>query len=234
MTIDNDTVRFFIDGRLVHNQSLSQPMRASEMPLLIGASYVVPTSPPPGSERQYQTYHDFSGQLDEIRVSKVVRYTSDFTPQYRFEPDSDTLALFHCDEGSGERLIDSSGNNHHGSIRDIIWVAEPTIPPTANESPAQSPKVDGDAPIVPSAVPAEVPAPQATKSSTPPASPSRPKYVVIPTAAENGHRWHFSMAPPPKGWQVPKGDDKWRTAQAAFGTPERYGNLRQWEAAQRV
>jgi len=40
--------------------------------------------------------------IDEFRASKIVRYTSGFTPpSAQFTNDSDTLALFHC-EGSGE------------------------------------------------------------------------------------------------------------------------------------
>ncbi|MBX9680208.1 MAG: hypothetical protein K2X38_15715 [Gemmataceae bacterium] len=64
----------------------------------------------------------FQGMLDEIRISKTVRYTKDFAPQRRFEPDADTLALYHCDEGQGDKLIDSSGNGHHGKIIGAKWV----------------------------------------------------------------------------------------------------------------
>jgi hypothetical protein len=40
--------------------------------------------------------------IDEFRASKIVRYTSGFTPpSAQFTNDSDTLALFHC-EGGGE------------------------------------------------------------------------------------------------------------------------------------
>ena len=59
----------------------------------------------------------FEGYLDEIRISKSVRYTGDsFQPQSRFEPDADTLALYHCDEIKDGMLLDSSGNNHHGKV----------------------------------------------------------------------------------------------------------------------
>jgi eukaryotic-like serine/threonine-protein kinase len=58
----------------------------------------------------------FSGDYDEVRVSRVARYDENFTPQIRFEPDADTLALYHCDENGGEQLLDSSGNEQHGKI----------------------------------------------------------------------------------------------------------------------
>ncbi len=66
--------------------------------------------------------HPFSGQIDELRISKVARYTSNFKPALRHEPDADTLALYHFDEGQGDVLKDSSGNNHHGKIVGAKWV----------------------------------------------------------------------------------------------------------------
>ncbi len=64
----------------------------------------------------------FTGERFEVRVSKVARYDKDFTPQPHFEPDADTLALYHFDEGQGEVLYDSSGNGHHGKIVGAKWV----------------------------------------------------------------------------------------------------------------
>ena len=49
-------------------------------------------------------------------------YTNNFTPQKRFTPDKDTLALYHFDEGSGDKLTDHSGNGHHGKIYGATWV----------------------------------------------------------------------------------------------------------------
>ncbi len=53
-----------------------------------------------------------------------MRYTESFTPEARFEVDEHTLALYHFDEGQGETLIDSSGNEHHGTIYGATWVKE--------------------------------------------------------------------------------------------------------------
>ena len=74
----------------------------------------------------------FIGLLDEMRISKVARYDKDFTPAKRFEPDKDTLALYHFDEGSGDELKDSSSNGHHGKIVGAKWVkadGSPIVPP---------------------------------------------------------------------------------------------------------
>ncbi len=58
----------------------------------------------------------FNGRMHQVRVSHTVRYSREFTPAKRFEPDADTLALYHFDEGAGDVLKDSSGNGHHGKI----------------------------------------------------------------------------------------------------------------------
>lgn len=55
-------------------------------------------------------YPSFSGFLDELRLSRVLRYTSSFSPVASpFEPDADTVALYHFDEGIGSVVTDSSG-----------------------------------------------------------------------------------------------------------------------------
>jgi serine/threonine protein kinase len=74
------------------------------------------------ANRPFELGGSFHGTIDEVRVSKVARYRGEFTPQKRFEPDADTLALYHFDEGEGEVLKDSSGNGHHGKITGAKWV----------------------------------------------------------------------------------------------------------------
>jgi hypothetical protein len=57
----------------------------------------------------------FNGSLDEFRISNVARYKGNFTPlNTPFSPDSNTLALYHLDEGSGQNVTDSSGNGNNG------------------------------------------------------------------------------------------------------------------------
>jgi len=48
----------------------------------------------------------------------------------RFEPDTNTLALYHCDEGRGDVLNDSSGHGHHGKIYRATWVKADGAPLT--------------------------------------------------------------------------------------------------------
>jgi hypothetical protein len=94
------------------------------------------------------TGHHLQGTIDEVRISKVPRYTKDFTPAERFEPDKDTLALYHFDEGQGDKLIDSSGNGHHGKIVGAKWVradgsaVSPTGIPSWQPTPEQQQFLD--------------------------------------------------------------------------------------------
>jgi len=62
------------------------------------------------------------GIIDEVRISSIARYQDEFTPKTRFEPDEETVALYHFDEGSGNVVRDASGKNHHGKMVDPKWV----------------------------------------------------------------------------------------------------------------
>jgi hypothetical protein len=54
-------------------------------------------------------YPSFSGWIDEVRLSTVIRYTGTFArPSTRFVPDANTAALYHFDEGAGDETRDSS------------------------------------------------------------------------------------------------------------------------------
>jgi len=67
------------------------------------------------------TYPSFSGWVDEVRISNVVRYTGDFTPPSTpFVPDGNTVGLYPLDEGSGTTVRDmsgASGGPSHGQRR---------------------------------------------------------------------------------------------------------------------
>ena len=56
------------------------------------------------------TYPSFSGWVDEVRISDVIRYTTNFTPPAApFTPDGNTVGLYHFDEGIGTKVLDTSG-----------------------------------------------------------------------------------------------------------------------------
>jgi hypothetical protein len=64
----------------------------------------------------------FCGQITEVRISSVARYDQNFVPADRFEPDAQTLLLYHFDEGQGEVLHDASGHGHNSKIAGAKWV----------------------------------------------------------------------------------------------------------------
>ena len=57
------------------------------------------------------------GIIDEVRISDVVRYTSDFAvPTREFAPDANTRLLWHLNEGTGTEVKDASGNDNMGNF----------------------------------------------------------------------------------------------------------------------
>ncbi len=112
----DNQMTLFVEGKIL----ATSPAPKSVANVVASALFAgaVPTEPNPG----------FQGIMREVRVSKVARYDPEFTPKDRFERDADTLALYHCDEGSGDVLKDSSGNNHHGKIVGAKWVSADGTP----------------------------------------------------------------------------------------------------------
>ncbi len=117
---EGKTHRLYVDGKLQKNAEWDTPRKAAG---------------------QFEFGPRFVGIIDEVRVSKVARYKENFTPMSRYEPDADTLGLYHFDEADGDELQDSSGNNHHGQIVGATWVM-----------------ADGSAIVTPADVPASQPA----------------------------------------------------------------------------
>ncbi len=71
----------------------------------------------------------YSGYLDEIRVSNVLRYKSSFTrPRQPFVPDEDTAALYRLDEGTGHVVGDASGAAGGPSDGQRAFAGAPTGP----------------------------------------------------------------------------------------------------------
>jgi hypothetical protein len=66
-------------------------------------------------------YPSFSGYVDELRISRVLRYDGPFTPPTApFVDDPETVGLYHFDEGEGLQALDSSstpGGPTHGELR---------------------------------------------------------------------------------------------------------------------
>jgi serine/threonine protein kinase len=125
---DGTTVQLFVDGqpqsKLVYKKTI-QDVRASirrwigemqDLFLTIGSNR-------PGIGEIKEQF--FAGEIAALRVSSVVRYTRQFSPAtdapMQLPSDKDTVALYLFGDGTGARLTDSSGNNHHGRITGAIW-----------------------------------------------------------------------------------------------------------------
>ncbi len=70
-----------------------------------------------GSGRKF-----FQGMIDQLRISRVARYSQNFELTTEFKRDDQTLALYRFDEDQGEVLKDHSGNGHDGKIKGAKWV----------------------------------------------------------------------------------------------------------------
>jgi serine/threonine protein kinase len=126
----NGELQFFVDGRRQTGPRLVAAIGGGSVPA--STSFTLgnywPDAPTTiGGQwngKSPKPYLLFDGVIDELRVSKVVRYDRDFVPPPRFTADQDTLALYHFDEGEGDNLMDSSGHDHHGNITAASWVAD--------------------------------------------------------------------------------------------------------------
>lgn len=68
-------------------------------------------------------YH--SGGYDQLRISRIARYSGNFSPAQTLDSDGDTVALIPFDEGNGAVAADASGNGHEGTLSGIFeWRAD--------------------------------------------------------------------------------------------------------------
>jgi len=95
---DGSRVRFFVDGRLRGEAPCARHRPGRR--LYVGAE----------PNRHNSPVSFFAGELDEVRVSSVVRYEKDFRPERTFMRDRHTLLLLHFDRLPG---LDDSGLHHH-------------------------------------------------------------------------------------------------------------------------
>lgn len=100
---DGKELRLYVDGKLVASAAGSGPRTFRSIPLILGADV-------DGSGRANSPFH---GDIDEFRLSSVARYTEDFEPAARHEPDADTHLLLHFDGAIGPWVFDSSPRRLH-------------------------------------------------------------------------------------------------------------------------
>jgi beta-galactosidase len=102
-TYDGKHLRVFVDGRKVAEAAASGARKRNSLPLFVGAE--------PQGDRSPTGF--LQGAVDEVRISKVVRYRGKFTPQRRLQSDSRTLALFRLDRNLGPFVLDHSARAQH-------------------------------------------------------------------------------------------------------------------------
>jgi hypothetical protein len=147
-------------------------------------------------------YPSFRGWIDEVRISRVVRYRDTFTsPAAPFIPDLDTVALYHFDEGAGAVVYDASGAPGGPSNGVVRIGGSPPGPEWSNDTPWQRPVEPAPTPTAPPAqtapspdplpspnivAPAETSAPAPAETSPPdaPALPATPVMTAVPATQE--------------------------------------------------
>ncbi|MBX3273299.1 MAG: LamG domain-containing protein [Sandaracinaceae bacterium] len=92
-TFERGTTRVFLDGEP------SEVMLACASPHPLNHGFQLAHHDPAGGT-------SFRGLLDEVRLSRTVRYAGTFTPARTFEPDGDTMLLFQFEEA--DRVRDGS------------------------------------------------------------------------------------------------------------------------------
>lgn len=111
---DGTTLRLYKNGTLCNSAVITVVNTTAENFLIGQASF------PNGN---------YPMKVDDVRVSNVARYTSNFTPQTtQFETDVSTKLLYHFDENGDDprntgKAIDASGNGNHGTITGTKYVS---------------------------------------------------------------------------------------------------------------
>ena len=140
-----------------------------------------------GAEKHDQnrtTYLSFHGWLDEVRLSRTLRYSTGYTrPASPFAPDGNTVGLWHFDEGYGNVIHDGSGavggpsigDRNYGGVTngpewtdDTAWYVPPPSPsptPTVSPTATRTPTITVTA--TRTATVASTPTPMATATLTP-------------------------------------------------------------------
>lgn len=81
-------------------------------------------------------YPSYSGWIDELRLSTILRYEGSFDPPgLPFRTDASTAALYHFDEGGGAAILDSSGTTGGPSNGEVRFGGNPSGPLWTTDTP---------------------------------------------------------------------------------------------------
>jgi hypothetical protein len=108
---DGSTVRIFRSGTLISSAALSGTLLAGANKLYFG-----------GKRYDWSDQNYLNGAVDEARLSRVARYTANFTePASPFSSDSNTVGLWHFNENTGTTTADASSNNLTATLAGPAW-----------------------------------------------------------------------------------------------------------------
>jgi murein DD-endopeptidase MepM/ murein hydrolase activator NlpD len=133
-------------------------------------------------------YPSFRGWIDEVRVSRILRYTSDFpVPTGNFAIDANTTVMLRFDENTGAVAYDTSGGAGGPSNGLLSIGGMPSGPewsydvpfPGAGPTPTVTPTVTATRTAMPSLTP--TPTATATRTATPSLTPTT-THTATPTA----------------------------------------------------
>jgi len=108
---DGATIRIFRDGTQVTSGAQTGTLLAGANKIYFG-----------GKRYDWSDQNFLNGVIDEARLSKVVRYTANFTaPTAPFTNDSNTVGLWHFNENTGTASADVSGNGLTVTLTGATW-----------------------------------------------------------------------------------------------------------------
>jgi hypothetical protein len=113
LTLEGTRATLFVDGQKVGTQLLPRGIGSRRTSPMMGAFI----------DGRGLLERAFDGLIDEVRLSRCVRYRSNFNPDDTFEIDAESVAVYHFDDQDAEVLKDSTSNRYHGTIKGATWEA---------------------------------------------------------------------------------------------------------------
>ncbi len=121
ITYDEEKTRTYVNGKFQTESSDWQ-----------GKLYDSPDTFKVGRRtRGGDTHSAYIGLIDEVRISNTIRYDGDFdVPDQAFQPDDNTVVLYHFNEEVGGKVTDFSNYQHHGELVNKATLVDINLPNT--------------------------------------------------------------------------------------------------------
>jgi hypothetical protein len=115
--LGSGTLTLYVDGLATGSGAYGASIGNASGAFNIGATFRGSWHPP------------INGYIAQVRLSSTAKYTSNFTPSPALTVQSDTIALWPLNEGSGTVAYDNGTHAMNGTIMGTTqWVAAPAIP----------------------------------------------------------------------------------------------------------